>query len=145
MKLFQLIVLTVVFILAFTTAYVSAGSKDMLDDCKVALTQANSDKVSGPEMVQFAHCMGFLKGIYLSMSQFKSEDCEELICPSGESFKSSELIHFFLDYAKAHPDQQQLGPEKLASKAFMEAFPCEELIDIEPDDLQLDDERPDEE
>ena len=144
MKSLQLFSLTVAFILAFAPAYVSAGSKDMLDDCKVAITQIESEKVSGPEMVQYAHCMGFLKAIYLSMRQFKSEDCEELICPSGESFQSTELVYLFVNYAKAYPDLQQLEPEELASKAFMDAFPCE-VIDTEYDDSFLEDRESDEE
>lgn len=149
MKLFQLPVLTVAFILAFAPAHVSAGSKDMIDDCKVAITQIKGDKVSGPEMVQYAHCMGFLKAVYLCMRQFKSEDCENLICPSGESFKSTELVYLFVNYAKAYPDLQRLEPEELASKAFMDAFPCEgtdtEYSEEEYDDRLPDDEEPDEE
>ena len=144
MKQFQLIVLTVAFILAFVPAYVSAGSKDMIDDCKVAITQMEGDKVSGPEMVQYAHCMGFLKAVYLSMRQFKSEDCETLICPSGESFQSTELVYLFVNYAKAHPDLQQSEPEVLASRAFMDAFPCE-VFDTEFDDSDQDEQESDEE
>ena len=125
MKPVQLLVLTVAVILTIAPVHASAaGSQSMLDDCKVAITQTETDNVSGPKMVQFAHCMGFLKAMYLSMLQYKSEDCEELICPSGESFKSTELVYTFVNYAKEHPDLKNLEPEELAAKALMDAFPC---------------------
>jgi Rap1a immunity proteins len=112
---------------AFPALALAQNTGDMLHACELlerGIHVDNSGKVyipAGPELNQ---CWGFIKAVqqYATLADQNGKTLLDS-CPDPET-DTTEVLHVFLRYARAHPEKLRLGAAALAYNAMADAFPC---------------------
>jgi Rap1a immunity proteins len=115
-------------VMSAVSSWASAqNAGDMLQACELLERGIHVEKngtvyiPSGPELNQ---CWGFIRAVQ-QYATLTDQDGKPLLdsCPDPET-DTTEVLHVFLRYSRAHPEKVRLGAAALAYNAMAEAFPC---------------------
>ena len=98
-------------------------ASSLLPKCRIAV-QFNEDEASVKEAdyVDGSYCMGLVRGVLGFNEHFGPTARHFCLPPQG--LKAWESAKVVVEYAKAHPELQDLREVEFVIRAFKDTFPC---------------------
>jgi hypothetical protein len=97
----------------------------LLDNCKTVLNMGGrTHTVKGKDAHKMGYCRGLLRGLILSMQYYKASSRKDALYCTPDDITSEQAVRVVVKYLEGHPEELHETDAILATKAFMQAFPC---------------------
>jgi len=111
------------------TARANEGASEMIHNCRTLErgTKGRGTHIRIPNTRQALLCWGYMQAMQ-DISVLVTSDGHRLVgsCPP-EQITLLHLIHIFIKYERANPEEEQDNAASAVIKAFHDAFPCDRL------------------
>ena len=98
----------------------------LLDNCKTVLNMGGrTHTVKGKDAPhKIGYCRGLLRGLILSMQYYRVSSRKDALYCTPDDITSEQAVRVVVKYLEEHPEELHETDAILATKAFMQAFPC---------------------